>query len=620
METARTTLPSFRRKERILLAPGYNGEMHVRFESESLVIRSSSSSNGITHPLVSRDAVELLTKYNALRIRMQVASIASDSFPTSSLDLNDAPPRFAGPSGLMVTVEFSDAVDDGKHRFLALLKELVGKRRILAAPLGSSMQRFRLHRFVETERSGGNSTIVTTVLPMEGSYAALSTEGLRGFLKQASGTIDGIWNVTDASTWSSWMLGSVPTTLEEARVSSIEDPSTSSSTRSQVIHHRRGFWIDWSSTIGCHGDNDDDSADDCQFETCYGLQYAVKVPPPKTDHATRAIALNDVLPVPYYSTNDDRALLRSDPFADENVVRLLLGSSASQEFNWGPSCSMGDAATQSVSVSESLDRTEPCLILPTAVDGALAPIWSVNSNVLRASGQANRGALSVIVQNQHSVCASDVSVVQVIPAVLEPVWQSLTVVLENGETEEQILKWNELQDYNVDFREDGSFRLSFRHSLPQRSSLQVLLDYEPAFLSIESFPGDANRGFEIPPVRARFRVALDGSDACQQVLELTHGDPIDLYSNALLVLAPMPDMSMPFNVISLTCTLYAFVVGSLVNLLVKKASAQIKSKIDPKNAVPDGLKARIKAKLNKLFGKRLVAPPQASSDTVELSS
>jgi GPI-anchor transamidase subunit T len=179
------------------------------------------------------------------------------------------------------------------------------------------------------------------------------------------------------------------------------------------------------------------------------------------------------------------------------------------------------------------------------------------------------------------------------------------------------LSWHQLDDYHVDFQQDGSYLLNFRHLLPEQSRLELFMDYDPAFLSIDHFPGDANRGFEIPPAQAEFRVALDGTDVCHRILEQTysnhnHASPvITLYSNSVLLLAPLPDMSMPFNVLSFTCTLYVFVIGSLVNLLVKKISAQMKATLQEGNNTDSKLKIllrKMRTKLQRLFPQKPSKP------------
>jgi Gpi16 subunit, GPI transamidase component len=43
------------------------------------------------------------------------------------------------------------------------------------------------------------------------------------------------------------------------------------------------------------------------------------------------------------------------------------------------------------------------------------------------------------------------------------------------------------------------------------------------------------------------------------------------YSSGALLDLPQPDFSMPFNVITLTCTLVAFFVGTAINVLIRKS-------------------------------------------------
>ena len=49
----------------------------------------------------------------------------------------------------------------------------------------------------------------------------------------------------------------------------------------------------------------------------------------------------------------------------------------------------------------------------------------------------------------------------------------------------------------------------------------------------------------------------------------THGAGV-AYSEALLVQLPLPDFSMPYNVVTLSSTVVAFFFGTVLNLLVRK--------------------------------------------------
>ncbi len=66
---------------------------------------------------------------------------------------------------------------------------------------------------------------------------------------------------------------------------------------------------------------------------------------------------------------------------------------------------------------------------------------------------------------------------------------------------------------------------------------------------------------------------------------------------------------MPFNVLSFTCTFFAFLVGSILNLLVRRASETIKYSLHPElrpkskaALVKERIAAKAKAFRSKIFG------------------
>lgn len=93
-----------------------------------------------------------------------------------------------------------------------------------------------------------------------------------------------------------------------------------------------------------------------------------------------------------------------------------------------------------------------------------------------------------------------------------------------------------------------------RLRLPARSTVTVLLDYEKAFMRYHEYPSDANRGFDVPA--AIVVVRGNGSTPDRRI-----------YSTSSLIMLPLPDFSMPYNVIILTSTLLALFFGSVFNLL-----------------------------------------------------
>lgn len=101
--------------------------------------------------------------------------------------------------------------------------------------------------------------------------------------------------------------------------------------------------------------------------------------------------------------------------------------------------------------------------------------------------------------------------------------------------------------------------------LPPKTTLLFSIQLEKAFLRLSEHPPDANRGFDIPSGVATFQ-ALDQCSALANV-----NFTATRYSEPLLVPLPTPDFSMPYNVITMTSTVVAFFVGSMLNTLLRKA-------------------------------------------------
>lgn len=155
---------------------------------------------------------------------------------------------------------------------------------------------------------------------------------------------------------------------------------------------------------------------------------------------------------------------------------------------------------------------------------------------------------------------------------------------------------NGLSNHQLIFLPDGSSTLSFTYHLPQNTSIYIEMDYEPYYLPFEHFPADPNRGFDIPASYATFS---------------TLGHSVQLYSNALLIMSPVPDMSMPFNVISLSCTCFALLIGSAINLIIKKSSQSVSDALKgvkpqtPMQKLKDRLRSKIDLLKQKVAKKRV---------------
>lgn len=122
-------------------------------------------------------------------------------------------------------------------------------------------------------------------------------------------------------------------------------------------------------------------------------------------------------------------------------------------------------------------------------------------------------------------------------------------------------------NHTLSIRDHGLSSLTLQYQLPLNTSLLVQMDYVPKFLSFESFPAEPNRGFDIPPSFVSY--------ICPTSKTFTTR-PQMVFSNALLIMPPVPDLSMPYNVISISSTFYALIIGTIINVTIKRANQSLK--------------------------------------------
>ncbi|GAX09448.1 hypothetical protein FisN_6Lh175 [Fistulifera solaris] len=281
-----------------------------------------------------------------------------------------------------------------------------------------------------------------------------------------------------------------------------------------------------------------------------GLQYIVQ--------SSRLPTFKDLIPVPV-----NRPVL-ADP------IQMELVSASDPNIEWNSDlCEAKHETTcllrSSISIEYSLFRKA---VSPTPHDDDETSVL-VDYHLYTA--MAHTGTLLTRIDT-----STPTVVHQHLPPVLKPRWASLKVQTESG----RMLRWDELLTHDIVFAEDG-VHLTYGWN----ESFSVSLQFDPRFWSLDSIPGDPNRGIELPPVWVDFS---EGT----------------VSSNTVLLLPPLPDLSMPFNVLSLTCTLYAFVIGSTMSLLIRKASQSVQEELDPSKKTPSKMsviKKKLKAFRNKLL-------------------
>jgi hypothetical protein len=421
--------------------------VHVRLESAS----TGSSASSL---FLSKDATDLLfvpkwqdhhdpstpNRYPISHVHIQIANQASQSYPShtfASRSLDDV----TGPSGILIRVEFdlpltetptmvAVSIADVQDYFVrTVLSYFVGSRRVVIGPFGTSMQLHRLHRLVQCEAMMDTTTTIqcTTILPMEGTHAAFSKEGLRSFIQQAqqmrgnvvttgstgSSSTGGIWNtIATPSVWSQWLVGSgypIPQSLQDATNTFAGIDNTLNLYASRLLD-RRMYWMDWRLVTDRYNSTNP------VLETRYGLQYTVQLPnqPIQSHHQTElqssiSVSLNDILP-----SSKDRRSFEPDPFADASTIHIISPSTSINargntisQLEWGSACEESTSwkyqdnstseSIRTLSAFESIDRTEPCFIITKTQDpinmlanrtmpilpSTMLQYWRIQAHILR---------------------------------------------------------------------------------------------------------------------------------------------------------------------------------------------------------------------------------------------
>ncbi|KAJ2724237.1 Subunit of the glycosylphosphatidylinositol transamidase complex-like protein [Coemansia sp. Benny D115] len=111
--------------------------------------------------------------------------------------------------------------------------------------------------------------------------------------------------------------------------------------------------------------------------------------------------------------------------------------------------------------------------------------------------------------------------------------------------------------------------------LPAQSQVVLRYSFDKGFLKYTEHPPDANRGFNIGPAVVSYRdYKGDRSLACAVQRAVMADGLLDecvteRYSELFLASLPTPDFSMPYNVITFTCTILALFFGRIFNLLTR---------------------------------------------------
>ncbi|KAJ7619534.1 Gpi16 subunit GPI transamidase component [Roridomyces roridus] len=166
--------------------------------------------------------------------------------------------------------------------------------------------------------------------------------------------------------------------------------------------------------------------------------------------------------------------------------------------------------------------------------------------LLHGSSQ-DRGSLAVSISNSGNESVS-VAYLETLPWIVQVYLHSMTFSI-NGVPRDDILR---NFTYVPPIPHARAMELTLNLEIPARSTVLLKMDVTKAFLRYTEHPPDAQRGWDLPPA-----------------VLVPHGGK-RMYTPTLLLDLATPDFSMPYNVIIFSCSLVAFIFGSVFNLLTRK--------------------------------------------------
>ncbi|KAL1211931.1 hypothetical protein V5N11_023907 [Cardamine amara subsp. amara] len=257
----------------------------------------------------------------------------------------------------------------------------------------------------------------------------------------------------------------------------------------------------------------------------------------------------------------------------------------------------------------------------------LAPLHA--SRFLMGSGN-ERGAIAILLKETESQeklnltngrCTIKVNIFQIFPWYVKVYYHTLQIFVDQQKkTDSEVLK-----KINVSPSTDkvSSGMMEMMLELPcEVKSAAISIEYDKGFLHIDEYPPDANQGFDIPSALISFpdhHASLDFKEELGNsplLSKFKEKSSVRSYTEVLLVPLTTPDFSMPYNVITITCTIFALYFGSLLNVIRRRIGEEerfLKSQAGKKKG---GLKQLLSRFIAKIRGR----PIEESSSSSELQS
>ncbi|KAG2272666.1 hypothetical protein Bca4012_085732 [Brassica carinata] len=284
----------------------------------------------------------------------------------------------------------------------------------------------------------------------------------------------------------------------------------------------------------------------------------------------------------------------------------------------------------------SIDKSSDSEPFDLGLTWKLPSKWSCQQAPLHASrflmGSGNeRGAIAILLKATESQdklsgrdltngrCTIKANIFQIFPWYVKVYYHTLQIFVDQQQnTSSEVLKKINVSP-STDKMSSGMMEMMLE--LPcEVKSAAISIEYDKGFLHIDEYPPDANQGFDIPSALISFpdhHASLDFKEELSTLPLLSKFKDKSLvrsYTEVLLVPLTTPDFSMPYNVITITCTVFALYFGSLLNALRRRIGEEERF-LKSKGKKTGGLKQLLSRFTAKIRGRPVESPSSDSPAT-----
>lgn len=119
--------------------------------------------------------------------------------------------------------------------------------------------------------------------------------------------------------------------------------------------------------------------------------------------------------------------------------------------------------------------------------------------------------------------------------------------------------------------------LEIRMIIPKDSITTIKFDFDKKYLLYADYPPDCARGFDVGSAAITIHNVTLGEGYLYP-----EQNYIRIYTEPMVIISPAPDFSMPYNVITYSCTIIALFFGSMYNAYTRRYIPLVVEKVDKK--------------------------------------